>query len=498
MADDWAVELDGISTAVLLVIQFCAIVHILISKRENPQQAAFWIVLTALLPGVGVAAYLLFGITFFEHASNVIARVRQDLSGGEAGQFKSFASVVRKLRNFQLSGAEEQSARALMLDRLFPDYPAVGGNELELLQDGVMTYPRMLEDIRNAQKSIRLQSYILNSDEVGTAFMEALNERAAAGVDVKVMFDSVGSVKSCFSQYFRKELRLQQKNLKIRPFSQINLLAPWKFQLRNHRKLLVVDGRVAYVGGVNISAENERLRRLPPSRYIHDLHCRIIGPAVVQFTTSFLTDYLYTLPRRRSKNIICEGDCTLPEYSGKHTVRVIPGGLGNSREASRKLFFAAAALAQKELWILTPYFVPGRDYVEALCMAAVRGVDVRLVVPARSNHFLVDCAARNFYERLHEAGVSVYEKLGYFSHAKALLVDSTWGFMGSSNCDSRSFHLNFELDFVFEGEPFTGSMVQQFREEFAGARKLTSYRLRAVPPLRKLLNSAAALFTPVM
>lgn len=497
MAEDWAVELNGVSTAVLLLIQFFAILHILVSKRENPPQAAFWIVLTVLLPGLGVAAYLLFGITFFEHASNVIAKVRKELSGGDSDKFKNLASVVRCLRKFQLSGEKSSQSRALMLDRLFPEYPAVGGNELELLQDGVMTYPRMLADIRQAQKSIRLQSYILNSDEVGTAFMEALSERAAAGVDVKVMFDSVGSAKSYLSQYFRKELRNRQQNFKIRPFSPVNLLAPWKFQLRNHRKLLVVDGRVAYVGGVNISAENERLKRLPPSRYIHDLHCRITGPAVTQFTISFLTDYLYTSSRRR-QNIICDGDCTLPECAGNHSVRVIPGGPGNSREASRKLFFAAAALAQKELWILTPYFVPGRDYVDALCMAAARGVDVRLVVPARSNHFLVDCAARNFYERLYEAGVTVYEKLGYFSHSKALLVDSEWGFMGSSNCDSRSFHLNFELDFVFEGEPFTGSMVQQFREEFAGARKLTSYRLRAVPPLRKLLNSAAALFTPVM
>jgi cardiolipin synthase len=328
--------------------------------------------------------------------------------------------------------------------------------------------------------------------------MEALSERAAAGVDVKVMFDSVGSAKSYLSQYFRKELRNRQQNFKIRPFSPVNLLAPWKFQLRNHRKLLVVDGSVAYVGGVNISAENERLKRLPPSRYIHDLHCRITGPAVAQFTLSFLTDYLYTSPRSRSKNIICAGDCTLPEVTGNHTVRVIPGGPGNAREASRKLFFAAAALAQKELWIQTPYFVPGRDYVDALCMAAARGVDVRVVVPARNNHFLVDCAARNFYERFHEAGVKVYEKLGYFSHAKTLLVDSKWGFMGSSNCDSRSFYLNFELDFAFEGEPFTGRIAEQFREEFAGARKLTAYRLRTVTPLRKLLNSAAALFTPVM
>ena len=184
--------------------------------------------------------------------------------------------------------------------------------------------------------------------------------------------------------------------------------------------------------------------------------------------------------------------------TGEAVVRVIPGGPGNTREATRKLFFAAAALAQKELWILTPYFVPGHDYVESLCMAAARGVDVRIVLPARNNHFYMDCAAKNFYERLHNAGVRIYEKLGAFSHTKALLVDSEWGFMGSSNCDSRSFYLNFELDFLFEKSNFVNDIHRQFHEEFSGARQLTGVRLRHVSKIRKLLNSAIALFTPIL
>ena len=498
MFNHWAIELDFIHAAVIVLVQCSVLLHILITKHENPPQAAFWLILVALLPGAGLLCYIFFGITHLEHVHNVILKIRSQLNLQANDTTQSLAENQRALQGFLLKGEESLQKNSLMLDRLFPENPALKGNSLEMLQDGTAVYPRMLDDIKHAQKCIRLQSYILNSDEVGKAFIEALAERAAAGVDVKVLFDSLGSFKSYFSLYFRRELRKESRNFHIKAFSPVNLLAPWKFQLRNHRKLLVVDGKIAYVGGVNISAENERLKRVPPSRYIHDLHCRITGPAVAQLTMSFLTDYLYTARHDRKQSAAVPGDCTLPLKTGEAIVRVIPGGPGNVREGTRKLFFAAAALAQKELWILTPYFVPGRDYVETLCMAAARGVDVRIVVPAKNNHFYVDCAAQNFYRKLHDAGVTIYEKLGYFSHTKALLVDGEWGFMGSSNCDSRSFYLNFELDIVFEKSNFVTDMQRQFNEEFAGARKLTGYRLQHVPKLRKLINSIAALFTPVL
>ena len=493
--NSWEFELDILQAVVIAFIQITAVVHILISKQNNPSQAAFWLLLVTLLPGIGLICYLFFGITFFEHVSNAIARSRSMLNNSSKPQFEAFAGLQRSLKDFQISAEYSQTPRMQLFDRLFPEHPALQGNTLEMLKDGIMVYPRMLEDIKPAQSTIRLQSFILNSDEVGQKFMDALAERAAAGVDVKVLFDSVGSFKSYFSQYFRKKLRRSRKNFRIKSFSPVNVLAPWKFQLRNHRKLLVVDGKVAYVGGINISSENTRIDRIPPQRYIHDLHCRITGPAVAQFTLSFLTDYFYSGTR---KKLLCSGDSTPVKSTGEAVVRVIPGGPGNTREATRKLFFAAAALAQKELWILTPYFVPGHDYVESLCMAAARGVDVRIVLPAINNHFYMDCAAKNFYERLHNAGVRIYEKLGVFSHTKALLVDSEWGFMGSSNCDSRSFYLNFELDFLFEKSNFVNDIHRQFHEEFSGARQLTGVRLRHTGKIRKLLNSAMALFTPIL
>ncbi len=498
MFSEWETGTGILKAALIITVQVIILLHILVSKHENPQQASFWLLLVAALPGIGSLCYLFFGITRIQHVHNAILSIRSKLNMRSDSVTHNLAEMQRELKKFQLNSADSRCEHILMLDRLFPDYPALEGNHLEILQDGSAVYPRMLEDIHRATTCIRLQSYILNSDEVGKAFMDALAERAAAGVDVKILFDSLGCFKSYFSQYFRRELREQRNNFRIKAFSPVNLLAPWRFQLRNHRKLLVVDGKIAYVGGVNISEENERLKHVPPSRYIHDLHCRITGPAVSQLTMSFLADYFYTARHDRKTPVVTPGDYTLPERTGEAIVRVLPGGPGNARECTRKLFFAAAALAEKELWILTPYFVPGKDYVDALCMAAARGVDVRVVVPAKNNHFYMDCAAQNFYRQLHDAGVRVYEKLGYFSHIKALLVDSQWGFMGSSNCDSRSFYLNFELDIVFEKSAFVDDIKQQFIEEFSGARKLTAYRLQHTSKLRKLANSTAALFTPIL
>ena len=492
----WQIEL--LLAFIVVVLQLAAIGHILITKHTNPSQSVFWLLLVLLLPGMGLLSYLVFGINRYEHVRSRIIQIRRSLNGQHSTTARQLGALQRQMNQFQIKGRQAALPRMIMLDRLFPEHPALSGNQLEKLEDGVAAYPRMLADIKNAQSSIRLQSYILNSDKIGKKFIAALAERAAAGVDVKILFDSVGSFRSYFSQYFRKELRKNRRNFRIKAFSPINLLAPWKFQLRNHRKLLVVDGQIAYVGGINIADGNMRFKYLPPSRYIHDLHCRITGPAAAQFNLSFLADYLYTCRHSKHPLELSDGDHARLVPAGNSIVRVIPGGPGSTREATRKLFFAAAMLAEKELWILTPYFVPGRDYVDALCMAAARGVDVRIVVPAVSDHFYTAWAAKNFFDKLHDAGVTIYEKLGYFSHSKALLVDSEWGFMGSSNCDSRSFYLNFELDFCFEGGTFTSDMVAQFQKEFAGGRKLTGYRLKHTGKARQLLYSTAALFTPIL
>lgn len=482
-----------------LLLHIGVSLHILLTKRAQPNEALFWLLLVALVPFGGIAFYLLFGIVRLKHAQKKVLELQNRMKQNPGRYFgPALAALQDELGKFAPAPEVAGKPHNRMLDRLFPDYPALDGNRVEILRDGVIAYPRMLEDIAHAQSCIRMQSFILMSDEIGRAFMDALEERARAGVDVKVIFDSFGSLKSYFSHYFRRLLRRKQANFMIRAFSPFHLVAPWLFQLRNHRKLLLIDGRIAYTGGINISDENERLTSVPANRRIHDLHARIEGPAVPEFAKSFFIDWAYTT-RRKWIEGVGPHDFPLPERKGDSVVRVLASGPGGNYEGTRQLFFAAAMSAEKSLWIMTPYFTPGPEYINLLRMTAARGVDVRIIVPANNNHFFVSWAAQNFYPTLLEAGIGIYRKRGVFSHIKALIVDGeSWGFMGSSNCDSRSFRLNFELDFCFEEGDFTGVMHRQFLDELARSTPVTLRAIRRKSFARQLGENICALFTPIL
>lgn len=267
--------------------------------------------------------------------------------------------------------------------------------------------------------------------------------------------------------------------------------------MRNHRKLLIVDGRIAYSGGINISVENTRPATLPPSRYIHDLHCRITGPVVALFTSSFFRDWSYTTGKNLSE-VVSPDDYPSPEPCGNDVVRVLAGGPGDTYQGTRQFFFAAVALARRSLTIITPYLVPGSAFIDALCLAAARGVEVKIIVPQHNNHFYVDMAARNFYPVLLRRGVRIFEKTGIFSHTKALLVDREWGIMGSSNCDSRSFRLNFELDFCFEGGDFVGAMEEQIEVELSQSVELSLRDVGKYPFYQRFISGCCALLSPIL
>ena len=497
---DWSwIHQGGLVLVGTVLLHIGVSLNILLTKRTQPSEALFWLLLVVLFPFGGIIFYLLFGIVRLKHAQKKVLQLQTRMKEDPGKYFgPALAALQQSLKGFVPPEAIRQKPHNRMLDRVFSDYPAYDGNHVEMLHDGVTAYPRMLEDIAKAQHCIRMQSFILMSDKVGRAFMDALEERARAGVDVKVIFDSFGSLKSYFSHYFRRLLRRKQANFKIRAFSPFHLVAPWLFQLRNHRKLLLIDGRIAYTGGINISDENERLTSVPTNRRIHDLHARIEGPAVSQFAESFFIDWSYTT---RCKWIEGVGpyDFPLPERKGDSVVRVLASGPGCNYEGTRRLFFAAAMSAQKSLWIMTPYFVPGPEFINLLCLTAARGVDVRIIVPANNNHFFVSWAAQNFYSTLLEAGVGIYNKHGLFSHIKALVVDGrSWGFMGSSNCDSRSFRLNFELDFCFEEGAFPERMFRQFLGEMANSTPVTLDEVQKKSLGHQLGENICALFTPIL
>ncbi|MCP3968617.1 MAG: cardiolipin synthase [Lentisphaerae bacterium] len=484
--------------AVYLPIQLALAAHILFTKHEETSSAMMWLLVIILLPVAGIFFYLLLGINNLKNRGSSFKKIQEKVDNSKEKYLgKAINDYLNNLRQFIPKKNILSHSHNRMLDRLLPERAPLSGNNLELLCDGTMAYPRMLQDINNAKHSIRMQSFIIMNDPVGKEIFDALEKRAKAGLDVKVLYDSFGSCKAYFSHFFHRYAHKKNPNLKIRAFSPINIFVPWRIQLRNHRKLLVIDGKIAYIGGINISQENARFTKVPRRKYIHDLHCRVSGPAVTSLQFTFLKDWVYATRSQFLEESAPE-DFPVQGEQGNSIVRIIDSGPGQNYQGSQKAFYTAALTAKRSLWIMTPYFVPDSSYVKTLCMTAARGVDVRLIVPQNNNHVFVALATQSLYRTMLLSGVRIFEKRGLFSHAKALMVDEEWAFMGSSNCDIRSFQLNYELDFCVERGSFISDLNKQFLEELAESDEVTLSHVENKNFRKQLLENLCALLTPIL
>ena len=499
----------------LLSLEILTVLHILFTMRDDSERALLWLILVLLLPFFGMALYLVAGIsrlnTFGKRISHSVDCFLQERTSAEHNSLRQYREVIRQFLKPvpENSGTMDFTATLTHLQkrnqRFFRDEntseenpvlplgaAALTGNKIELFCDGTDAYPAMLDSIRSARKSINLQSFIFADDSIGRQILAALRERAEAGVEVHVLFDKFGSLKS---SWFLLRCRSQKlPNLKIKPFSHASLLTPWRIQLRNHRKLLIVDGITAFTGGLNISQENIRTK---DHLGIHDFHCRVHGPVVGELQYAFLCDWLYA-SQSRPDHLFLREYFPLPENCGNDTVRLIAGGHGYFFEGTENVFFTAAATAEKSIWIVTPYFVPTHDFSKALRMAAARGVDVRLIVPEINNHWYVKLASESFYASLLMDGVRIFRRKEVFSHAKAMLVDGQWAFLGSSNCDVRSFRLNFELDLLVESGEFPSILKKQILAELRKSDEIRRENFMNRNPLRKLAEGICALMSPVL
>ena len=377
--------------------------------------------------------------------------------------------------------------------------PLVPGNHVKLLLDGPATHGAQLAAIAHARDHIHLVTYILDDDAVGKKYRDALIERARAGVRVRVMFDSVGGL------WIGPEYReaLEAAGVEMHEYAPINPLEDserWRISQRNHRKLLIVDGKVAFTGGVGISDTYSMSPASGSSEHgWRDTHIRITGPAVAEFQHLFIeswekevgpiTDHAHYWPRLRPtggelvRAVAKEGadlSRLLSRPFARLAQRVRRDGKENAIYAS---YLAAIAESRSRVWITQAYFAPNPEFRDALERAARRGTDVRLLVPANSDVGLLLHASRSQYADLLEAGVRIFEYEGPVLHAKTAVVDGVWSTVGSSNLDYLSFIHNDEANAMIVGHDFALEMEQMFRADLANARevKLDAWRER---PLR--------------
>jgi cardiolipin synthase len=399
------------------------------------------------------------------------------------------------------------------LENALTQRPIVAGNRVELLRDGPVTHAAQLAAIAHAHHHVHLVTYILNDDEIGLKYRDALTERARHGVKVRVMFDSVGGL--AVGPAYRAAL--EQAGVELHEYAPINPLEEpelWRVSERDHRKLLIVDGRVAFTGGIGIS---EQYSKPPASGSMEhgwrDTHVRITGPVVAEFQRLFIASW------EKEAGPIRDDAGYWPKLSprGGELVRAVArdGEDASSLVVGRfarlwsrvhraeqnpiyASYLNAIAQSRSRIWITQAYFAPNPEFLEALERAARRGVDVRLLVPANSDVGLLLHASRHLYGPLLDAGARVFEYEGPVLHAKTAVVDSVWSTVGSSNLDYRSFIHNDEANAIIIGDRFATQMEAMFRDDLRSAREVTRDAYRDRPWRERAIQALAVQLKPLI
>lgn len=371
--------------------------------------------------------------------------------------------------------------------------PASHGNEVTILFGAQETYRDMTEAIDAAEDHVHVEFYIFQADEVGYAIRDRLVRRAASGIDVRVLCDAIGSM-GLPARFWKPLEDAGGKAAFFRPVIRLmpRLRRRDRVDLRNHRKVVVVDGRIGFTGGINVGREYLGLD--PKIGHWRDTHIRIEGPAVLSLQETFLHDWFMTTGDDVD-NARFFPSC---RSGGVDVVQVVDSGPDDFWSAMEIYHAQAISSAHHRVWITNPYFIPSRSLETALVAAGLRGIDTRLLLPAKSDNVIVSEASRSYYEELLSAGVRIFEYQRGFVHAKTMIVDDWMATVGSANMDMRSFHLNFELNaFVFSAGACK-ELGQHFTEDLAAATELTLGSVQSTRLARRLTQSSARLLSPLL
>lgn len=444
---------------------------IVLQKRE-PVATMSWLLGLALLPYVGFLIYHVFGPQKIRRHRLRRSRSRSTLPEDTAPAGDEAAEIARMVR---------------VATRM----PMTTASDVRLLVDGAAKYGELLRDIAAATRHVHLEYYIWNGDRTGAALRDALAERARAGVRVRLLLDAVGARAS--RRFFAPLLEAGGELAWFHPtrFGRV-WKRPWA-NLRTHRKIVVIDGHIAYTGGMNVCDIQDET--LEDAAY-RDLHLRIEGRAVRSLQLVFVEDWAYATGRR---DFISDVVRDMPETpdAGRIHAQVLASGPDSSWEAIHRAHVSAIHAAKRRVWLTTPYFVPGEAAMMALTSAALAGLDVRLLVPRMSDSRLVTLAARSYFGQLLVAGVKIYEYGPRMLHTKSLLVDDNLSIIGSANFDHRSFRLNFEVSMLFDDAGIASQLERIIETDLASAPRVRQGRNRPLLSAR-LPEALARLSSPLL
>jgi cardiolipin synthase A/B len=470
-------------SAVIFVTALIASGHAVIYKREA-RAAALWLLVIWLIPAAGSILYLLLGVNRVRRQAVAMRSemVHHRTTTDETSQKAGRPQIV--------FGPEDESFRLFsrLVERVTAR-PLVEGNDIVPLTNGTEAYPAMLQAIEGAKRSIGLSTYIFDGAGGGKHFVDALGEANHRGIEVRVLIDAVGANYS----WPPVARRLREQSVSVALFNP-RLIPKWlpSLNLRNHRKILVVDGVLGFTGGFNIKREYWSLQA--DTRPFRDMHFQLTGPVVAHLSETFVNDWQFTTDEP------LRGEQWFPVLasSGKMVARGIEAGPDESFERLRWVIIGALNAARRNVCIITPYFLPDTGIISALNAAAMRGVEVDILLPERSNLPYVHWATFGQLWQVLERGCRVWLSPGEFDHSKLMIVDEAWSLFGSANWDARSLRLNFEFNVECYSSEFCQQLLHTTRERILSARPLSLDDVDGRPLAIKLRDGIARLFTPYL
>jgi cardiolipin synthase len=473
----------SVAIGLAVVLSLWASGHAVLNKRDSSAALA-WVGFVWLVPLVGAVMYCVFGVNRIRHKAALLRRNLERYRAQAAQPECQPDEVQRHLPN--------RAGHLGMLDRVVGgvvDRPLLPGNRIDPLVNGDEAYPAMLEAIAQARRTISLVTFIFHRDEVGRAFAHALGEATRRGVEVRVLIDAVG---------MRHSWPTILHTLRIEGVKYARFLPPlvlWHLasvNMRIHRKIMVADGRVGFTGGMNIRLGN-CLRRRPPKPE-QDIHFRVQGPVVAQLQEAFTDDWLFATGEA------LRGDSWFPtaQSAGQVLARGVTDGPDENFERLLWTLLGAISIARYSVRIMTPYFLPDPAVVSALNLAAMRGVQVEIILPARIDLPLVLWASRAMWSQVLQHGCRLWLTPPPFDHSKLMVVDGCWVLLGSANWDARSLRLNFEFDLECYDAELAQRLEQWIETKRQGAHRVTLEESEGRPLPARLRDNIAHLMTPYL
>lgn len=482
--------MDTIPLWIVLILYFSTwlLLPVVITKKKRPANSVAWIMAIVFLPFIGPFFFAVFGTERIVNKGRIKLFSNQKLREHLQQLEKDWPPVL-SLRHKEKLPRELEDI--VSLSRKFGLFDAVGSNRVDILVDARDTYKKMEEAILSARHHINMEYYIFRPDKVGARFRDLLVKKAHEGVKVNFLYDAVGSRMLGWHRSFMNSLREggiePQDFLPLRTFTK-----PWNLNLRNHRKLLVVDDKIGFTGSLNIGQKflGEKKR----GKKWRETHLMIQGPAVTQLQWIFCEDWYFSTGE----------ELLMPEYfrpidqAGNEIVQVVASGPDVREQAIHKVVFAAVSQAKKSIYLTTPYFIPDPALYLALQVAARRGVEVIILAPRKSDHTFVTWAGRSYYDELLESGVKIFDYLAGNLHAKMLIVDSQLTIIGSANVDIRSFDYDFEVNVQVYGETTANLASGIFFRDLKNSRDLSKTDFLHRSALKRFNENVCRLFSPVM